>query len=87
MKMIDDLERGGTDQTVLLILQYNWHARRIIAFVDLNATILPLKRCNKKQKQEKKRKKMTGKKHRFLIHPSVHKNNIDGRLSFVLFEL
>lgn len=56
MKMIDDLERGGTDQTVLLILQYNWHARRIIAFVDLNATILPLKRCNKKQKQEKKKK-------------------------------
>lgn len=55
MKMIDDLERGGTDQTVLLILQYNWHARRIIAFVDLNATILPLKRCNKKQKQEKKK--------------------------------
>lgn len=54
MKMIDDLERGGTDQTVLLILQYNWHARRIIAFVDFNATILPLKRCNKKQKQEKK---------------------------------
>lgn len=62
MKMIDDLERGGTDQTVLLILQYNWHARRIIVFVDLNATILPLKRCNKKQKQENKKNENDGEK-------------------------